>query len=60
MTFGLCGVLTGQRVLDFSCGRGYATMHPAQLGVQVTWIDISPKMVTLTLHRAKRRDTRVA
>ena len=54
MAFGLCGDLTGQRVLDLGCGRGYATMFLAQLGAQVTSIDISPEMVAVTLDRAKR------
>lgn len=54
MAFGLCGDLTGQRVLDLGCGRGYATMFLAQLGAQVTSLDISPEMVAVTLDRAKK------
>jgi SAM-dependent methyltransferase len=49
--FALAGNLAGKRMLDVGCGDGAYSIQAAQLGANVTGLDISP----MTLDAARRR-----
>jgi len=51
---GLLPAVTGERVLDLACGQGRMSRFLAQLGAQVTGVDISAAM--LTRARAQGRE----
>lgn len=51
--FALAGNLTGQRVLDVGCGDGAYSIRAAQLGANVTGLDISPMMLDAARRRAE-------
>jgi ubiquinone/menaquinone biosynthesis C-methylase UbiE len=48
---GLCGDITGKRVLDVGCGSGIQILLYRSLGAEVTGADPSPDMVALTAER---------
>lgn len=51
--FALTGNLAGQRVLDVGCGDGAYSIRAAQLGANVTGLDISPMMLDAARRRAE-------
>ncbi len=52
--FDFVGDLSGQSVLDASCGEGFNTRLLAQCGAQVTGIDISARMIELAQAEEER------
>lgn len=51
----LMGDLTSKRILDLGCGLGDATIYFAQKGAVAEAVDISPEMIELVKHFAKKR-----
>jgi 2-polyprenyl-3-methyl-5-hydroxy-6-metoxy-1,4-benzoquinol methylase len=51
--FALAGNLAGKRVLDVGCGDGAYAIQAAQLGANVTGLDISPVMLDAAERRAE-------
>jgi SAM-dependent methyltransferase len=49
----LLGDLRGRRILDVGCGLGESSIYFAMRGANVTALDISPKMVDLTLQNGR-------
>jgi SAM-dependent methyltransferase len=49
----LLGNLRDRRILDIGCGLGESSIYFAMQGAKVTALDISPKMVELTLQNAR-------
>lgn len=47
------GDVQGKKLLDIGCGLGESSLYFAMKGAKVTALDVSPKMVELTLRNAK-------
>jgi len=48
--------LTGQRILDAGCGRGWLALHLASGGARVLGVDLVPRFAPRTLAAARRRE----
>ncbi len=53
------GVSSGQSVLDLGCGAGRHSIELASLGIHVTGVDISPRMLDEARKRVKARNVEV-
>jgi ubiquinone/menaquinone biosynthesis C-methylase UbiE len=54
----LIGDISGARVLDLGCGSGKYSLWFAELGAQVTGLDLSPTMINLARDKARARGVR--
>jgi SAM-dependent methyltransferase len=52
----LIGDISGARVLDLGCGSGKYSLWFAELGAQVTGLDLSQTMITLAQDKARERN----
>ena len=55
LVFRHLGVVRGKTALDVGCGTGLYSIRLAELGADVTAVDISPKMLEIARHKAHDR-----
>src|SRR5262249_11444631 len=53
------GDIRGKRILDLGAGLGESSVFFASRGAEVTAVDISPKMIEMTLRLAERHNVKV-